>query len=248
MAKGLEYLHDYAYPTYVHKFIKSNNIIIDANLRAKIAQFGVSKLTGDLETPTTGDTSISKSSEMFTSGEIQQEAAVGSARSTSSSFSASFSRAAKQRSIRITGTRGYMPPEYLSCGLVTVKYDVYAFGVVLLELLSGQEAMVFVQGARPNVYKKTSITQTISSVLEDETTARVELRKWMDPLLQDSYTLDSAYKTAQLAKSCVDPNPAFRPLMRDVALKLSKLLTGAKGWEASMAVAKSLMSGPVEAR
>ena len=35
------------------------------------------------------------------------------------------------------GTQGYMPPEYIENGLITPKMDVFAFGVVLLELLSG---------------------------------------------------------------------------------------------------------------
>eukprot|EP00246_Nothoceros_aenigmaticus_P014717 TRINITY_DN5785_c0_g2_i1.p1 TRINITY_DN5785_c0_g2~~TRINITY_DN5785_c0_g2_i1.p1 ORF type:complete len:375 (-),score=60.77 TRINITY_DN5785_c0_g2_i1:58-1128(-) len=237
VAKAMEYLHEYASPTFIHRYIKSTNIIIDSDLRAKVAQFGVSRMAGDLESPT-GDNSVSLSS-----GEIQHEAG-DSARSTSS-FSGP--RGPKQRSTRITGTRGYMPPEYLSSGLVTAKYDVYAFGVVLLELLSGQEAVGFTQGAQPNVYKKVSITATIASILEGED-ARRKLRKWMDPLLQDTYPLDSAHKAALLAKSCIDPIPGFRPLMRDVAVQLSKLLTVAINWEASMAAAKSLMSGPVEAR
>lgn len=39
----------------------------------------------------------------------------------------------------IVGTRGYMAPGYLENGIVSTKLDVYAFGVLLLEILTGKE-------------------------------------------------------------------------------------------------------------
>uniref|UniRef100_A0A7N0TJY8 non-specific serine/threonine protein kinase n=1 Tax=Kalanchoe fedtschenkoi TaxID=63787 RepID=A0A7N0TJY8_KALFE len=41
----------------------------------------------------------------------------------------------------IVGTQGYISPEYLSDGVITTKMDVFAFGVILLELISGKEAL-----------------------------------------------------------------------------------------------------------
>ena len=41
----------------------------------------------------------------------------------------------------IVGTQGYIAPEYLVDGLVTTKMDVFAYGVVLLELVSGREPL-----------------------------------------------------------------------------------------------------------
>lgn len=43
---------------------------------------------------------------------------------------------------RLVGTFGYMPPEYAQYGDVSLKIDVYAFGVVLFELISAKEAIV----------------------------------------------------------------------------------------------------------
>lgn len=97
-ARGLEYLHEHVVPVYVHRDIKSANILLDKDFRAKIADFGLAKLTE-----------------------------VGSM--------------SQSLSTRVAGTFGYMPPE-ARYGEVSPKVDVYAFGVVLYELLSAKQAIV----------------------------------------------------------------------------------------------------------
>lgn len=47
---------------------------------------------------------------------------------------------------RVLGTFGYFDPEYTSTGKLTLQSDIYAFGVVLLELLTGRRAVDLTQG------------------------------------------------------------------------------------------------------
>ena len=46
-ARGVAYLHELADPPVVHRDIKSNNVLLDNHLNAKVADFGLSKLMGD---------------------------------------------------------------------------------------------------------------------------------------------------------------------------------------------------------
>jgi len=44
---------------------------------------------------------------------------------------------------RLVGTYGYMAPEYVSDGLLSIKSDVFSFGVLLLEIISGKRSSGF---------------------------------------------------------------------------------------------------------
>ncbi|GMP99550.1 hypothetical protein CsSME_00046984 [Camellia sinensis var. sinensis] len=45
LAGGVEYIHEHTVPNYIHRDIKSVNILIDKNFRAKVVGFGLAKLT-----------------------------------------------------------------------------------------------------------------------------------------------------------------------------------------------------------
>jgi serine/threonine protein kinase len=199
VASGLDYIHNYANPSFVHKDVKSSNILIDGEFRAKLANFGMAKSTDNGSNPGVG------SPVMLTR--------------------------------HIVGTQGYMAPEYLEHGLVTAKADVYAFGVVLLEILSGKEAMVSRQLPSPvegNDYASGE-QRLLSSLFRAEVLEgdnfKEKLQAWMDPLLQNAYPLDTACDTATLAKACLNSDLAVRPNMKDVTYTLSKMLASSLEWE-----------------
>lgn len=234
VAKGLEYLHNFSSPPLIHKYIDSRNILVGNDLRAKIAHVGVSVLTGEVEIlkkrfPEQGSI-LENDTE-----EIQQ---VDSNR-----------RISRSRSIKINGVQGYMPPEYLNSGEVSCKYDVFAFGVVLAEIISGREAISSVQeDVKPRqAVKRVSLPNLLQNIMTGDD-ARSKLRRWMDPLLRDSFPLDDAYKVASIAMACMDPDPLKRPDMSDVGLRLQKLLVSAERYHATIAAQQELLTVSLQPR
>lgn len=156
---------------------------------------------------------------------------------------------AKRFSMKITGTQGYMAPEYISSGIVSQKTDVFALGVVLLELLSGQEPIKYVADEGGRGIKRIGLIQTLNNLLSeagDNFTGR--LRSWIDPRLQDSFPVDCAERVARIAASCVNSDPGKRPDTRFVAGELSRVFIMSQQWSQRMDANKRWVSGTFEAR
>lgn len=173
VANGLQYLHNFTKPACVHKDIKSSNILLDANLRAKIANFSLASTAITEGTDTKALT-------------------------------------------RIVGTRGYMAPEYIETGSLTPKTDVYAFGVVMLELITGKEAVIIQEG------RGVLLTAVIASIMEGEN-AQTELRYFIDPGLGENKEIEYAVRVVKLSLMCLKRDATSRPSMSDVASTLVKI-------------------------
>ncbi|KAJ3680291.1 hypothetical protein LUZ60_016569 [Juncus effusus] len=116
----------------------------------------------------------------------------------------------------IVGTQGYIAPEYLSDGLVTTKMDVFAYGVVLLELISGKEAM---NSDGEALWMEAE--NQIFNVKDGRKEGRI--RSWMDPALADqTCPIESVVSVVNVAKACLNNDPSKRPSMVDVCYTLSK--------------------------
>ncbi|GLT36511.1 hypothetical protein SLA2020_108840 [Shorea laevis] len=117
---------------------------------------------------------------------------------------------------RVLGTFGYFDPEYTSTGKLTLQSDVYAFGVVLLELLTGRRAVDLNQG--PN---DQNLVLQVRHILND----RKKLRKVIDPdMARSSYAMESIAMFANLASRCVRVESGERPSM-DECVKELQLIT-----------------------
>lgn len=126
----------------------------------------------------------------------------------------------------VIGTQGYMAPEYIENGLITPKMDVFAFGVVILELLSGREV---VGSDKSNGLGDQLLASTVNQVLEGDN-VREKLRGFMDPNLRDEYPLDLAFSMAEIAKRCVARDLNSRPNVSEVFMILSKIQSSTLEW------------------
>ncbi|KAH8972997.1 hypothetical protein BDL97_01G021700 [Sphagnum fallax] len=124
VAKGLEYLHHHTYAgPFIHKHLKSSNILLDIELHAQIAYFGVAKIREQMGmSAAAAESQGSSRSTPSTSGEQREQK--GSCRLRSSTHS-TFKQS---HSIQISGRHGYMALEEKVGGLITPKLDVFAFG------------------------------------------------------------------------------------------------------------------------
>ncbi|PPR84354.1 hypothetical protein GOBAR_AA36356 [Gossypium barbadense] len=203
-ARGLEHLHEHCNPPVIHRDLKSSNILLDSAFNAKLSDFGL---------------------------------AVTDA-------------AQNKNNLKLSGTLGYVAPEYLLDGIwewhisthftfsmsemnfitlfirslnalsgfvgkLTDKSDVYAFGVVLLELIFGRKPVEKLAPAQ---------CQSIVTWAMPQLTDRSKLPSNVDPVIRDTMDLKHLYQVAAVAVLCVQPEPSYRPLITDVLHSLIPLV------------------------
>ncbi|OMO96836.1 hypothetical protein COLO4_15055 [Corchorus olitorius] len=134
-------------------------------------------------------------------------------------------------STRVMGTYGYAAPEYMATGHLTAKSDIYSFGVVLLEMLTGKRAL---DKNRP------SREQNLVDWAKPYLTSKRKILQVMDARIEGQYTLDAALKAAYLALQCLSIEPKLRPNMNTVVKALEQLQdTSDKGGPRNQSVQKS---------
>jgi len=116
------------------------------------------------------------------------------------------------------GTLGYMCPEFVQDGTISEKTDVYAFGVIMFELLTGKKA-VYIQND-----KTVNLTMLIRDSMpkpSDNFPATL-----LDPSIQKTWPQDNYNSFAQLGRECLQPTGKERPDMLKVTWKLKTLIDG----------------------
>lgn len=117
----------------------------------------------------------------------------------------------KHISTHVMGTFGYLAPEYAMTGHLLAKSDVYSYGVVLLELLTGRKPVDLSQPAG----QENLVTWVRPLLTSDE-----GLQTIIDPFVKPNISIDTVVKVAAIASMCVQPEVSQRPFMGEVVQAL----------------------------
>ncbi|XP_010542358.1 PREDICTED: probable receptor-like protein kinase At4g10390 isoform X2 [Tarenaya hassleriana] len=132
----------------------------------------------------------------------------------------------RSRQVMMIGSPGYTDPHYLRTGIASKKMDMYGFGVVVLELVSGKEALcaekgvMLVNKAGPLIHE---ILDLGSGIGEDK------VREFLDPRLSRDHSLDIEEAKAMLSAAalCLCSPPSLRPsasqVVKDLVQKIPSL-------------------------
>ncbi|KAK7273200.1 hypothetical protein RIF29_14249 [Crotalaria pallida] len=167
VAQGICYLHHDCDPVIVHRDLKPSNILLDCEMEARVADFGVAKL-------------------------IQSDESMSV----------------------IAGSYGYIAPEYAYTLQVDEKSDIYSYGVVLMEILSGKRSVDAEFGDGNSVV--------------DWVRCKIKSKDGIDDILDKnagaecSSVREEMIQMLRIALLCTSRNPADRPSMRDVVLMLQE--------------------------
>ncbi|KAK6164391.1 hypothetical protein DH2020_001255 [Rehmannia glutinosa] len=167
VAQGLAYLHHDCHPPVIHRDVKSNNILLDANLEARIADFGLAKM-------------MLKKNETVS---------------------------------MVAGSYGYIAPEYGYTLKVDEKSDIYSYGVVLMELLTGKRPL------EPEFGESVDIVEWIRRKMR----SNKPLEEALDPNVgNNKHVQEEMLLVLRFAIICTAKNPKDRPSMRDVLSMLGE--------------------------
>ncbi|KAL0833826.1 hypothetical protein Bca101_085715 [Brassica carinata] len=116
----------------------------------------------------------------------------------------------------VSGTVGYVDPEYYRSSQYTDKSDVYSFGVVLAELVTGERPVIKIQ----NTQETRSLAEHFRAAIKEK-----RLSDIMDARIKDDCKPEQVIAVANLALKCLSWKGRNRPNMRAVFMELERICT-----------------------
>ncbi|KAJ9177303.1 hypothetical protein P3X46_012537 [Hevea brasiliensis] len=194
VARGLSFLHD---KKHVHGNLKPSNILLGSDMEPRVGDFGLERLvTGDSSCKSCGSTRNFGSKRSTASRDSFQDFSLGPSPSPSPSS--------------IGGLSPYHAPELLRSLKPNPKWDVYSFGVILLELLTGKAIVVDELGQG---YNGLAVDDKNRAIRMADVAIRADVDGKEDAVL-------ACFK---LGYSCASPIPQKRPTMKEVLQVLEKI-------------------------
>ncbi|KAH7430495.1 hypothetical protein KP509_08G001400, partial [Ceratopteris richardii] len=161
VAAALLYLHEECEQKIIHRDVKASNVMLDAQMNARLGDFGLARLHGHNAAPSTTN---------------------------------------------VAGTWGYMAPESFFTRKATEQTDIFSFGVLILEVVTGRKVGMIED-------ENCSMLEWLWALQKNDTLADA-----IDPFLvrEDQGAADMMKIVLQLGILCCFPDPKVRPLMRRI--------------------------------
>ncbi|KAI5058587.1 hypothetical protein GOP47_0026757 [Adiantum capillus-veneris] len=210
-AVGLAFIHECSPRKYVHGDIKASKILLDMHMEAHIADFGLARLAS-----IAGGATHDRHPSMGAIGIGASSSSIMTLPSGSTTLGASSATTTWHARAQSSSSALYRAPECHLEGKPAQKWDVYAYGVVLMELLTGRSPAFQLA-----TYGEELVTW-LGRVLTKEEKVPTQI---LDPtlLLDSSHVQKQMMETLHLAITCTSHSPDHRPKMRGVVDALDKI-------------------------
>lgn len=197
IAKGLVYLHEFSPKKYVHGDLKPNNILLGHNMEPHVSDFGLGRLANIAG----GSPTLQSSRMPAEKAQERQQKSVSTDVATTNSSSNLGSY--------------YQAPEAFKVVKPSQKWDVYSYGVILLEMITGRTPVVHVGSSEMD------LVHWIQLCIEE----KKPLADVLDPyLVPDADKEEEIIAVLKIAMACVHSSPERRPTMRHISDALDRLI------------------------